>query len=154
MNGLKFLIKSIGLCMLFNPLWAANWQCIAQDSEEKHWIAHSGYERTASNKALELCKKESHAPSTCSVPAETCSYLAQSNNPNPTIVTSIVRTTSSPNASLWQCTALDWRARAWLNRPAPNQDMAALSAKAFCQKHSSLPETCYVNLITCQNVVR
>jgi hypothetical protein len=151
------LLQSIFLMLLISPAWAATyWQCIAQDGESKQWTAKSTYQRMANTKAFEACKKESHIPATCTVPEETCVYLNQvADSSAPVVVTKAIHNQSrTSNGSLWQCTALDWRAKPWLNRPAPNQDAAAMSAKAFCQRHSSLPDTCYVNLITCRNVVR
>lgn len=157
MNSFKLLVQSICLMLLLNPTWAATyWQCIAQDSENKQWTAKSTYQRMAHTKAFEACKKESHIPVTCAVPEEMCTYFNQvADNSDPIVVTTAVRNISTTSSgSLWQCTALDWRAKPWLNRPAPNQDAAAMGAKAFCQRHSSLPDTCYVNLLTCRNVVR
>lgn len=132
----------IYLCIV-NPLWANNptdttnyWQCVAQDKEGKQWVAKGSYARVASNKAFEACKKTSRVPSSCKAAQDTCDHYDDGMIKNPG----------------WQCTALDRMAKPWSGRTYSSQDEAALAAKKYCQEHSSVPDTCYINLLTCHHL--
>ena len=138
---------NITMILLFasTTLWSADlaepsrnnsyWQCSAVDSDNKHWVAKSQYERTATHKAWDACKKESRVPLSCNMSQANCTAIIQ----------------GVSTRAMWQCTALDKTAKPWRGRFYTNPDDAALGAKAFCKKHSSMPDTCYIRLITCKN---
>jgi hypothetical protein len=52
---------------------------------------------------------------------------------------------------MWQCTALDQTGEPWQSNFYSQRLDAALGAKAFCKEKSSVPDTCYINLVTCIN---
>lgn len=145
---MKQLIISILLCLcILKPVWADDnnyWQCVAHDSEKKQWMVKNVYEQVASNKAFEACKKESRAPVSCKAPKASCDHFSDGTD-------SAKQQATSSNA-MWQCTALDQKATTWPGSTYSNRDEAALGAKANCRKHSSLPDTCYVNFLTCKNI--
>ncbi len=111
------------------------WQCSVQDNDNKQWIAHSQYELSATNKALEACKKQSILPESCKVGNGSCTGIVKGAKTNP----------------MWQCTALDQMAKPWPSNFYSQRDAAALAAKDQCQQHSSMPDSCYINLLTCNN---
>ena len=112
------------------------WQCTASDHNDKQWVARSEYERGATNKAFEGCKKESSLPTSCKVAKENCEEIVKGVSTRP----------------MWQCTALDQMARPWRSSFYPQRDDAALGAKAYCQHNSKVPDSCYINLLTCKNM--
>lgn len=112
------------------------WQCRAYDQDNYQWTAKSTYERTAVNKAYEACKKQSKKPETCKTAKEYCEGFINGISTRP----------------MWQCTALDRMAKPWVSAVYSNQDDAALGAKAYCQERSTVPTTCYVNMVTCKNL--
>lgn len=112
------------------------WYCSASDAEDKEWTVTSGYELAAINKAFDACKKESRMPATCKVAKENCEVFVNGLSTRP----------------MWRCTALDQTAQPWRSNVYSQRDDAALAAKAYCQDESSLPDTCYINLITCRNL--
>lgn len=124
------------LIFISSPIWAAAdyWQCAAHDDEKKQWLAISAYQRVATHKAFEACKKESRIPASCKTTNESCEPPENVDN----------------NKQGWQCTALDLAAKAWASKVHSSKDDAALDAKAYCQEHSSTPDSCYINLLTCQ----
>ena len=140
---LSTLLVCFMLCS--NTLWANEdyWQCSAHDNQEKEWSAKSSYERVASNKAFEACKKESQVPNSCKPILESCAFSGER-------VDNEALLYPQHEGSGWQCTALDQNARAWVGKVHTNQDSAALDAKAYCQQHSSSPDSCYINLLTCK----
>ncbi|MCE3045032.1 hypothetical protein [Legionella sp. 16cNR16C] len=113
-----------------------NWKCRVYDQTKKEWLAVSNYELTALNKAFDSCKKESQFPLTCKATRANCDGFADGHSLSP----------------LWQCTALDDEAQAWLSIYYRHRDDAVFSAKDYCRNHSKVPETCYVNLLTCRNI--
>lgn len=132
-----FHLKILVLLMLIlQPAWSDDnyWQCAVHDNENKQWEAKSAYERVATSKAFEACKKESHVPVSCKLIKDSCDYSGKDNS----------------SASLWQCTALDQTGQPWEGKPNSNKDNAALDAKAYCQAHSPAPDTCFINLLTCK----
>ena len=121
------------------PLWANEtnyWQCSASDSEGLQWMAKSVYERAATSKAYDACKKQSHDPVSCKADLGVCEGFDHGVSISP----------------LWQCTALDQNAKPWSNQSRISQDDAAMAAKAYCEEHSPAPDSCYINLSTCKNL--
>lgn len=117
------------------PMNGNYWQCTTYDASNKQWSAASAYQRVALNFAYDLCKKESILPNTCKAAENNCEQFIQGISVKP----------------MWQCTALDKTATAWNSNLYSQRDDAALAAKAFCRQKSIVPETCYVNLVTCIN---
>ena len=141
-----YSFKTICFALIFvvSPTWADNpdknnssyWQCSVHDSEAKEWSFKSTYERVATNKAFEACKKQSNLPLTCKAAKESCDYFSDGINTRP----------------LWQCTALDQKAKPWVSDVYMNKDDAAIGAKAYCREKSVSPDTCYIHLVTCKNL--
>lgn len=114
--------------------------CMAYDSEQKQWAGESTYAITASNKALDGCKKQSHFPESCKIAKEQCQDIEQ------------FTSAAGPSQALWRCTALDQAAKTWVGNTYSQGDAAAIAAKEYCRKNSSIPDSCYVNLLTCVNI--
>lgn len=112
------------------------WQCTTEDKANKQWMAKNAYQKMALNLAFASCKKESQYPESCKATNENCEgfYLGMSTRP------------------LWRCTALDRTAEPWQSNFYSQRDDAALAAQAFCKDKSTVPETCYVNMVTCRNL--
>jgi len=119
-----------------DPFSGNYWQCSTIDSENKSWTEQGAYELTATNRAFAKCKKESNYPTTCKTSKNNCEQYINGITTRP----------------MWQCIALDQNAKRWPSNYYYQRDDAAIAAKAYCQDKSSLPETCYVNLITCRNM--
>lgn len=112
------------------------WLCKAYDSKNNQWIAKSPYRRVAMNTAYEGCKKQSQFPKTCKTANEYCE--------------DIIKGGIAQHG--WQCTAMDKKAKSWVSDAYPERNQAVLGAKAYCEKHSDIPNSCYVNLLTCKNL--
>ena len=112
------------------------WICFARDATEHQWKIKSFYQRMATNKALEACKKESTAPYSCKTRNEYCNLIINSKTPHP----------------LWRCTALDVSAQPYMSTVYSQIDEAALAAKDYCKELSQAPDTCAVNLVTCYDL--
>jgi|GEM_PF-1400737 len=112
------------------------WNCHAYDSQNMQWEAKSQFERAAASKAFDACKKQSHVPQSCKIATDYCDSIVNGVNTRP----------------MWQCTALDQMAKHWVSQIYVQRDEAALDAKAFCQQHSGMPQSCYLNLMTCKNL--
>ncbi|KTC86801.1 hypothetical protein [Legionella brunensis] len=112
------------------------WKCTAHDEENKMWVGHSDYQLTSLNRAMEACKKQSQAPSTCKTSKADCEAIVNGMTTRP----------------MWRCIALDLAAIPWSSNIYDRADDAALGAKSYCQANSALPETCYVYLFTCRNL--
>lgn len=126
----------ISILLLIKPLWADEsnlWQCTASDSESKQWVVRNRYERAAISKAFDACKKQSHVPISCKIDPGVCKGFDHEGS----VSTS------------WQCTALDQNAKPWVGHADTSQDDAALAAQAICHKNSPVPDSCYINLLTC-----
>ena len=133
---LATLIVSI-LLLTTKSLWADEdryWQCTTSDSDNKQWVAKSIYERAATSKAFDACKKQSRVPASCKTDPGVCAGFDHG-----------VRVQAS-----WKCTALDQNANPWIGY-AYSQDDAAIAAKTQCKQHSSVAESCYINLLTCSS---
>lgn len=116
------------------------WQCITEDGANNTWSAKSNFQKAALNMAFASCKKESTVPSTCKTSESSCEGF----NLGPGV--------SISNKPMWRCTALDEAAEAWRSTLYSGRDDAALGAKAFCKDRSDVPDTCYVNFVTCINL--
>lgn len=113
------------------------WQCTVEDSANKQWSAKSMYQKAALNNAFASCKKESQKPLSCKSSISNCEGFNQGMSLRP----------------MWRCTALDQTAKPWQSNFYPQRDDAALAAKAFCRNKSSVPESCYINLVTCVSFI-
>lgn len=111
------------------------WQCLTHDAANKTWSAKNGFQKVALNLAFASCKKESEAPATCKTTPLDCEGFNMGLSTKP----------------MWQCTALDLSAQAWRSNFYVQRDDAALGAKLFCKDKSSVPESCYINFVTCAN---
>ena len=147
MSSRIFLNLFFLLMILSNPIWANDdhWQCAAHDNQDKQWQAVSSYERVANNKAFEACKKESAVPASCKPTEDACDYIMNGKSSN-------LKPHQESSSSSWTCTALDQAAASWVGKTYNNKDDAALNAKTNCQEHSKVPDTCYINLLTCRTV--
>lgn len=133
-----FFIPTFVLCGT-KQIWADEvnyWQCAANDNQSKQWIVRSAYERVAMTRAFDACKKQSATPISCKFDKESCEYFANGISTRP----------------MWQCTALDQMAKPWMSDIYNTRDKAAIQSKEYCQQHSGMPESCYINLMTCKNL--
>ena len=112
------------------------WKCTTHDATNTQWSSQNIYEKIALNLSFAQCKKKSKSPETCKTSKGSCIKYVQGINVMP----------------MWQCTALDREALSWRSQHYPNREDAALAAEAFCKQRSSVPYTCYINLITCMNI--
>ena len=148
---MRYVIHTLLVFLVVTPIWAENnqsepkgdyWQCLAVDKDNKNWSSQNAFKRIAMYRAFESCKKESTNPSSCKNDENACQYFGDQ-----------VKTLSSSmnynSSAQWQCTALDKTAKNWSGNPSSNQDDAALNAKAACRAESTIPDTCYVNMLTC-----
>lgn len=136
---IKPVILIISALLILKPLWAdgaSYWQCTASDSDGNQWIGKSIYERAATSKAFDACKKQSRVPASCKADVGICEGFDHGISISP----------------MWQCTALDERGHAWNNPAYNDRDAAALTAKTLCKENSAVPESCYINLLTCKNL--
>lgn len=135
-GNLKFVILLLLLC---NSLFAAPdsyWQCMSQDKTNKQWFAKNNHKKAAVNLSFAACKKESASPASCKTSLLNCTGFNQGLSISPT----------------WRCMALDRTAKPWQSVLYAQPLDAALGAKAFCKEHSTVPDTCYVNMVTCRNI--
>lgn len=109
------------------------WQCSVQDKNQKNWSAKNTYKRVALTMAMEFCKKESLSPVTCENTNPACIGFNQ----------------KEMHSTAWKCTAFDFTATSWVGDYYEHRDKAVLGAKNFCKHKSPLPDSCYVNNITC-----
>lgn len=112
------------------------WQCSAEDKNHYQWTMKGQYEKEAINKAYDACKKQSQNPRSCKSAIALCDYYSDGHNTSP----------------IWQCTALDKAAQKWESNVYKKPQDAALAAKAFCQSKSPIPDSCYINLLTCRDL--
>lgn len=112
------------------------WQCSTRDNTNLVWTAKSPYQKTALNLAYDACKKQSSSPVSCKTSKSACEAFIQGVSTRP----------------LWRCVALDREALAWKSNYYSNRIDAALAANAYCKDNSAVPETCYINLVTCANL--
>ncbi len=123
------------LCIATSDQNGDYWICKTHDNANREWINKSSYQKVALNLSFDRCKKESKNPRSCKTSANDCEgfHLGLSTKP------------------YWRCTALDSTATAWKSNYYTNKDDAYLAAKAYCKSKSKVPDTCYVNFMTCLN---
>lgn len=109
------------------------WQCTTSDKSNKQWVIKNKYERAARGQSFDACKKQSPVPASCETDCEGFNH-GVSTRP------------------LWQCTALDQNAKAWISQTYAQRDDAEMNAKARCKTLSSIPDSCYLNTLTCVNL--
>ncbi|MBA2710041.1 MAG: hypothetical protein H0U57_05580 [Tatlockia sp.] len=134
----KLLTVICFFCSMFAQAASAEskWSCIAIDGQNRQWTVSSNYHKTSFNKSVDECKKRSNVPATCHVIKESCNMLVKQILVKPR----------------WQCTAFDFHADKWIATSSRSPDKAALSAKGFCKLNSALPDSCYINVITCRTL--
>jgi hypothetical protein len=131
-----FFVLNLSFTGYAAPIISGNyWQCTTFDSTNKHWSAISVYKKIAKNFSFSSCKKESTLPASCKTSTRNCDQFINGVNVQP----------------MWECTALDAMAEPWKSNDYPSRVDAALGAKAYCQQKSTVPGTCYINLVTCVN---
>lgn len=134
--SISIISPSYGKIIFLNTAPTDYWMCKARDLDNRVFTADSQYQKSAIVQALSECKRQSPYPASCEALNEDCDGILSG---------SIKRT-------IWRCTSLDSLANYWYSSIASNDIEAALSAKAICRAESSVPETCYVNMITCENL--
>jgi hypothetical protein len=115
---------------------SGDWECSAYDVQYREWTIQSPYQRIAINRALDVCKKESPAPSSCKVAKEQCELFVNGKSTRP----------------LWRCIALDDKAKKWVSNTYSKRDDAAIAALDYCKANSSSSQSCYINLLTCRDL--
>ena len=130
-----FVITACVNTIAFAQPLTSYWQCTTNDANNKLWIAKSIYQKAALNIAFANCKKQSTSPSSCKASVNDCEGFNQNMSIRP----------------MWQCTALDESAESWRSNFYAQRDDAALGAKEFCKNKSTVPATCYINMVTCVN---
>lgn len=111
------------------------WECSSHDAENANWTSRSIYQKIALNFSFAECKKNSKVPASCEISNDNCAKFTQGVNVIPT----------------WQCTSFDKKALAWKGHRYENREDAALAAQARCKQRSSVPSTCFINLVACLN---
>ena len=111
----------------------SQWLCNAYDDQNKQWMASNTYKQVAINKAYDACKKESRDPESCKAANEYCEALIKGKAVHPQ----------------WRCSALDHQSNVWVGDVYTNRHDAAAGAHEYCVARTSTPDSCYVNLLTC-----
>lgn len=127
------------LMLIITPSWGEEpvvWHCTATDQQQRFWTIDTPYEKVSQMKVLDRCRKESAVPTSCQVSHTTCDMTLHGVTQRP----------------LWQCTAIDRKAHAWKSTVFSQQYEAVAAAKADCHNQSTVPLSCYVNLMTCVNL--
>lgn len=124
--------------VMIAPCVSANeqWECRSHDSENLQWVAKNNYQRAATTDAFDACKKQSAYPNSCKTEKDNCELFVDGLTTRP----------------MWQCTALDQLSKVWRSTIYRHRDEAAMAAKSNCHHHSGMPDTCYINLLMCQNL--
>jgi hypothetical protein len=130
---LAFTVPIIGFTMPINN--NAYWICKTHDNNHLEWTVKNLYKKVALNLSFEACKKQSKSPLTCKTSSNDCEGFENGKSTRP----------------LWRCTALERGSGYWRSNYYANREDAAIAAKDYCKSQSNIPETCYVNLITCMN---
>ncbi|MCX7117431.1 MAG: hypothetical protein NTW94_05945 [Legionellales bacterium] len=125
------------------PTSNQTWTCVAHDVSNKQWVAKNTYQQIATTKALEACKQESRMPLSCKALKSSCDETGE-----------IAAGNGRDNAhqGYWQCVALDYAAKPFNGHSSPSREDAASLATNDCHEHSALPETCYLNFLTCDKL--
>lgn len=133
----KYLITPLVLMALSTYSFADSfWRCTSSDEANNSWSDSNKYQKTAINLSYDQCKKNSSAPKSCESSHEDCHYFSDGYDTTP----------------MWQCSAIDRYAQAWKSTAYSNIDDAAIGAQVYCKHKSEIPETCFVNMITCTNI--
>lgn len=131
-------MKTIGWMLLAllstAPLHASTWLCSAFDSNKIRWQAQHEHRMEAARQATLACRRDSSHPATCTQAYQDCQ-----------------KTDIDINAPAWVCIAVDASAQSWHSNPYPNQADAAIAAQDYCKSKSTVPDTCFVNTISCQD---
>jgi len=130
---LFIFLPLIGFAMPINN--NVYWVCKTHDNNNLEWSVKNSYKKVALNLAFDACKKQSKTPKSCKTSLNDCEGFQNGLSTKP----------------LWRCTALERGAGHWLSNYYSNREDAAIAAKDYCKTQSSIPETCYVNLIGCTN---
>lgn len=136
------IVLSTSFLLLCQPVWAAEakssnyWQCTTTDAESKTWTIDGNYQLTAINHSFAACKKESAYPKSCKTSNASCEHFVNGQSMKP----------------MWRCVALDRAASIWPSNTYVMRDDAALAGLAYCKDNSSVPASCYMNMITCRNL--
>lgn len=135
-----FLMLSMHLCtqsaLARTPAGSQYWECSAHDEYYKEWKIQSTHQQMAINQVLDVCKKQSRAPTSCKVAKEFCDSFINGKSSHP----------------MWKCTALDDHAKKWPSNIYTKRDDAAIAALDYCKEQSAFAESCYINLLTCRNL--
>lgn len=112
------------------------WVCKTRDNSDREWVVKNKYQKIALNISFDSCKKQSKKPMTCKTSNNSCEgfHLGLSTKP------------------YWRCVAIDSKAAAWKSNYYPNKDDAYMAAKAYCKSKSKIPDTCYVHVLSCENI--
>lgn len=139
----KLLLITILLMLLQSTSFASvmrgtnsYWKCAVYDKMNKQWTAQSPYSRTAINMAYSACKKQSDNPKSCMAATEQCEAFINGETISP----------------IWRCTASDSMANNWRGDTYKLRDDAAIGAKEYCKHRSSIPDSCYVSMLSCTNL--
>ncbi|ARB91130.1 hypothetical protein [Legionella longbeachae] len=111
------------------------WQCTTHDATNTFWTSKSTYQKIALNFSYAKCKKNSKIPASCRTSKANCENFIAGVNVMPK----------------WECTAFDKEAFVWTSNRYRHREDAALAALAYCKQKSPIPDTCYINLISCMN---
>lgn len=144
MKKYKLMHVVLSTCFLFmcQSLWAFEtnslnyWKCTTTDAENKTWTIDGNYQLNAINYSFAACKKESAYPKSCKTSKTSCEHFVNGQTTQP----------------MWRCVALDRAAGIWPSNTYMMRDDAALAAQAYCKDNSSVPASCYINMITCRNL--
>lgn len=137
---MKYSIKLLFIS-IFTPLISfampinSYWICKTHDANDLEWTVKNGYKKIAINLAFDACKKQSKSPATCKTSNNDCDEFRNGVSIKPQ----------------WTCTALEKGSGYWRSNYYTHREDAAIAAKDYCKTQSSIPETCYVNLIGCTN---
>lgn len=136
-NIRHFILCCIALSSCKLTICLANnyWKCHAEDSSHAQWTEISSYQRMANSKAFDACRKQSRLPNSCKTIIEDCEFFINGTSTRP----------------LWQCTALDEIGDRWQSVTKADQYDAMLNAKENCKRNSSIPDSCYMNVLMCKN---
>lgn len=130
---IKLLIILSPMSAWANPPPNHYWQCHTNDINNHSWLAKNTYQKIALNLAYATCKRESTAPLSCKTSINNCEEFHNG------VSVKI----------LWQCTALDQAGERWRSTQYATSEDAALAAKDYCKDQSTVPDTCYINMINC-----
>ncbi len=127
------------IIMIYIPIsFATNdyWHCTTFDNQYHEWIADNYDQLIAINQSFDACKHSSNVPKTCQTSKNNCEQFINNKNTKP----------------MWVCPAFDQSGNRWLSNTYTIREDAAIAANDYCKQKSLKPHSCYVNLITCNNI--